>query len=157
MNKGIAIAFVAALSSPQSAVAQEPDQSLERQLARYLFPPAMVMRYERRLSLTDEQRATVNQRARELQTAVLDLQLELQHTTQELVELVAGDSVDTDAALQQIDRVLDLEARIKRNHLRALIEIRNALSASQRDTLSGIMAEMLRRGETGEGEEEPIR
>jgi Spy/CpxP family protein refolding chaperone len=150
MKKGIAVAFVAALSIPQLAMAQELDRNLESQLARYLFAPGMVMRYERQLDLTDEQRATVSQKARELQSTVLDLQFELEYATQGLVELASGQVVDLDAAMQQIDKVLDLEANIKRTHLRALIEIRNTLSADQQETLKQIMIDLLGR-EKGAG------
>ena len=152
MKRGTAIAFVAALLIPQSAAAQEHNRSLESQLARYLFAPAMVMRYERQLNLTDEQRATVNEKARELQSKVLDLQFELAAATQGLVELASGQVVDLDAAIQQIDEVLGLEANIKRTHLRVLIEIRNTLTVEQQETLKQIMIDLLGREEgTGSG------
>jgi len=154
MKRRTAIAFVAALSIPQQTTAQEHDRSLESQLARYLFAPAMVMRYERQLGLTDEQRATVNQKARELQSTVLDMQFELEFETQGLVDVVSAAVVDTGAALRQVDKVLELETNIKRNHIRVLIEIRNALSAEQQATMKLIMTDLLG-GEKREGDGRP--
>jgi Spy/CpxP family protein refolding chaperone len=102
-----------------------------RNVSDHLFEPELVMRYQRHLELTDQQRTVIVNEVRELQAAVLQLQWQLEDQNQVLSELMAGDAIDVEAALQQLDRVMELEHQIKRNHFRYLIEIKNTLTADQ--------------------------
>jgi Spy/CpxP family protein refolding chaperone len=138
------IAFAAVLLAiPQLAATQDHD--LEAQLRPFLAPPELVMRYQRQLNITDDQREAIRGKINELQSAVQDLQWQLQDLNQALVEIVSGDSVDVNAAVLQFEQVLDAEASIKRNHMRLLLEIRNVLNREQRRQLQVIMEEMVRR------------
>lgn len=142
--KKVALHIVAAaLLIPSAVMAQE--KRLEQMLARHLYPPQMVMQRQRELELTDEQQVTIRDRTNEFQSGVLELQWELEAESQTLVELVEGEAINVEAALEQMDLVLELESRIKRNHLRLLIEIRNILSQSQRALLQQIMEDLLQR------------
>jgi Spy/CpxP family protein refolding chaperone len=58
--------------------------------------------------------------------------------SQTLVELLDGSRVDEAAALEQVDRVLTLERRIKRAQLALLIDIKNILTPEQQDRLRSL-------------------
>jgi Spy/CpxP family protein refolding chaperone len=138
MRTGAIIAVAAALVMPQALAAQGEHMEAIA-FTSHLFPPELVMRHQRSLELTDEQRGIIRERVKELQTGVLDLQWQLQDQQQVLGELMATETVDERAALQQMDRVLELESQIKRNHFRLLVEIKNTLNAEQQQKLHEIM------------------
>ncbi len=102
---------------------------------QFLFPPELVMQHQRAIDLTPEQRSTITQAITTLQSRVVELQWEMQSETERLAELLSGAVVDRDAAVDQIDRVLDIEHQVKRAHLTALVEIKNALTPDQQSRL----------------------
>ncbi len=65
------------------------------------------------------------------QSDVAELQWTLQNEQQALRQALAQTDIDSDAALQQVDKVLALENEFKRAHFRLLIAIKNALTAEQ--------------------------
>jgi Spy/CpxP family protein refolding chaperone len=146
------LAFAAAsFAIPHVTAAQHLD--LEAQLRPYLAPPELVMRHQGQINITDEQREIISQKVSELQSGVIDLQWQLEALSQTLIDEVRRDTVDLDAAIEQFDRVLEIEASIKRNHIRLLLEIRNTLNAEQWRQLQEIVEEMSHR----EGREELVR
>ena len=84
----------------------------------------------------------------------MDMQWELQDQGQALVEIVSQETADLSAALTQLDRVLEVESSIKKNHMRMLLEIRTILNTEQRQRLQELMEEMVMR-ETRELERRP--
>jgi Spy/CpxP family protein refolding chaperone len=130
-----------ALLLPLTAAAQEGHVEIH-EFSQHLFPPELVMRHQRHLDLTDQQQSNIRQQVRDLQAQVLDLQWQLEDQQQALGELLAQETVDPDAALLQMDQVLQLESQIKRNHFRLLIEIKNQLTAEQRQKLQTVMEHM---------------
>ena len=157
MRKHILAVAVAALAMPQLAAAQDHD--LEAQLRPFLAPPEMIMRFQRQLNVDDEQRQAIRQKITELQTEIIDLQWDLQDLGQVLVETVSQETTDMDAALSQLDRVLEVESSIKKRHMQMLLEIRNILNQEQRQRLQELMEEMamreMREGERRRPVEEP--
>ena len=143
MKNSLFLAAIAALAIPQLMAAQDHD--LEAQLRQYLAPPELVMRFQRQLNITDEQRQSIRERISEMQTEIMDLQWDLQDQGQALVEIVSQDSGDLSAALMQLDRMLDVESSITRNHMRMLLEIRNILNLEQRQQLRELMEEIASR------------
>ncbi len=97
------------------------------------------MRHQRALGITDAQRERLAETIKQLQLKIVDLQWQLQEENQQLAELLEAPTVDTDAALRQIDRVLAVEREVKISHVRALIEIKNVLTAEQQERLNELM------------------
>jgi Spy/CpxP family protein refolding chaperone len=102
---------------------------------QFLFPPELVMQHQRAIDLTSDQRSIITQAITALQNRVVELQWEMQSETEGLAELLSGETVDRDKAVDQIDRVLDIERQVKRAHLTALVEIKNALTPEQQRQL----------------------
>src|SRR2546425_871334 len=107
----------------------------EDPLARFLFPPELVMQQQRAIGLKPEQRTTITRAIQEFQTKVLDLQWQMQDETQRLTELLDKPAVDQTAALAQIDKLLAVERDVKRAHIGLLIQIKNNLTADQQARL----------------------
>jgi Spy/CpxP family protein refolding chaperone len=120
---------------------QQHEQQMQQQqmheegFHQHLFPPEIVMRHQQRLQLTEQQRTTIKEAVKQLQTQVVEHQWTLQEQNQALSEMLAGESVDAAAALQQVDRLLDTERQVKRMHLELLIRIKNSLTSQQQELL----------------------
>lgn len=127
------------LSLPVAALAQErmpADQGFER----HLFPPELVMQHQRQIGLTDQQRAVLTEAITKLQADVVQLQWQLHDANARLAELLQSSRVDAAAALQQVDRMLEIERTVKKSHLALLIRIKNTLSIEQQATLEELTA-----------------
>jgi Spy/CpxP family protein refolding chaperone len=105
---------------------------------QFLFPPELVMQRQRDLALTPQQRTTITEAVKALQSGVVDLQWQIQDEQQKLHELLALATVNETAALAQVDRVLDLERSIKKLHLQMLIRVKGALTHEQQEKLKAV-------------------
>jgi Spy/CpxP family protein refolding chaperone len=143
------IVMLGLLLVPVSAAAQSPPQE-ENPLESVLFEPELVMLHRRAIGLTDEQRDAISRMIRDLQGRAVGLQWELLDQMQTLKEILQGARIDQDHALDQLERVLETEKRIKRAHLELLIRIKNVLTEAQQRQLT-----RLREQDTGGGANAP--
>lgn len=121
------------LGAAPIAAAGPGDQS--DPIAAQLFPPEVVMQHRSQIGLSDTQRRSITGTISALQSQVLEAQWEMESAQQALVEMLGPSSVNEAAALAQVDRLMDIERRIKRAHLTALIRIKNALTREQQTKL----------------------
>lgn len=112
----------------RSAVAQPPGDPLQE----LLVSPDVLARHRAELKLTEEQLSEIRARAEKAAPQVQAAQQRSNKAMGRLAELLAADKVDEEAALRQLDEVLAREKEQKRIHLRVMIQIRNALTAEQR-------------------------
>jgi Spy/CpxP family protein refolding chaperone len=105
---------------------------------RHLFRPEQVMKHQAAIGITDAQRAAITAAIRETQDRLLPLQWELESTAEAAAALFAGPRIDPDAALAAAAPVMRLEERIKTEHLRLLIRIKNELTAEQQEKLRAL-------------------
>jgi Spy/CpxP family protein refolding chaperone len=133
------VTVLVALLAPAGLTAQQIQHTAE-QIHQHLFAPELVMQYQRELGITSQQRSTISELIRGLQHEVVDLEWQLQSENQRLLELVQASPADADAAVEQMERVLDAEGRIKTRHLRTLIQLKNALTPEQQQKLHELMA-----------------
>lgn len=125
---------------PAVAAAQAPPQE-ENPLESVLFEPELVMLHRRAIGLTDEQRDAISRMIQDLQGKAVGLQWELLDQMQTLKEVLQGARIDQDRALDQLERVLETEKRIKRAHLELLIRIKNVLTETQQRELARLRAQ----------------
>lgn len=133
---GVAIALtVLAVGAPaqqRPGGAPQPEDPI----ARFLFPPELVMQQQRAIGLKPEQRTTITRAIQEFQTKVLGLQWQMQEETQRLVELLDKPAVEQATVLAQIDKLLAVEREVKRAHIGVLIQIKNTLTPEQQARLA---------------------
>lgn len=106
-----------------------------------LFPPELIMRHGREVGLEPSQRKAITKAVGETQAKTLELQWEMQDAAQALAELVRETKVDEKAAIAAARRVMEIEGRVKREHLGLLIRIKNVLDARQQEALRALRAQ----------------
>jgi Spy/CpxP family protein refolding chaperone len=98
---------------------------------RTLFSPELVMQHQSELALTPEQRRSITDAVKSLQNHTVDLQWNLQAEQTELARLLEQRPVQEQAAIAQLNKLMDLEASVKRAHLATLTRIKNVLTDRQ--------------------------
>jgi len=114
-------------------------------MERYLVPPEVIMRRQREIGLQPAQRTQITQIIGRLEASLVELQWSMQEEQQALTEGLRQPTVDESATMALLDRVLAREVQVKRVHFQALLQIRNVLTAEQRDRLLGGAREPLMR------------
>ena len=133
--------------SPLSA--QEPGSAARQDpIAEHVLPPELIMQYQKAIGLTDAQKSAVIGEIKQVQGRMVDMQWDLQRAVERMVELLAPDKVDEQAALAQLDRVLAAEREIKRAQLGLVVRLKNALTPEQQRMLRELRAGQSRSGET---------
>jgi len=138
----------AALARP---AASQAVKLVEDPLARFFFPPELVLRHASEIGLQPEQRTAIVNAVKEVQGDLFDLQMQMAERSEELMKalgavppdrdaevrkLAAAQKLDEAAVLTRVDRVLAVERDMKRRQMQLLIRIRNALTPEQQERLA---------------------
>lgn len=110
--------------------AQQPPQEADP-MARYLFPPDLIMAHQEELGLQEKQRAAIKTEVLKTQPKFLEWQWEMGEETQKMMALLKMTPVDEAKVVEQADRIMALERNVKRTHLGLLVRLRNLLTAEQ--------------------------
>jgi hypothetical protein len=152
MKPRLIVLLLAMAGAASSALAQNPapgpGRPGEDPLARFFFPPELVLQHIQELGLEPKQRITILAAVKEAQGDLFDLQIQMADRSQELLRMLRGnsgrvpaagdqpDKVDEARVLAQVDRVLAVERDIKRRQMQLLIRLRNTLTVEQQETLT---------------------
>ena len=109
-------------------LAQDPTPDL---LERFLVRPDLIMRHQRALQLTEEQREFMIEEVQRAQSEFTSLQWKLQGAVEKLATLMREPATNDDELLVQLDQVLDLERKIKRAQLILAVRIKRKLTKEQ--------------------------
>ena len=107
-------------------------------IAARLFPPELVMTHQQHIGLTDAQRKAITGAITALQSKVVELQWAMTNEQEALAELLDRPRVDEAAALARADHLMELERRVKHEHLATLIRIKNTLRPEQQARLRAL-------------------
>lgn len=116
-----------------------------RMLAQHLYSPRLVMRFADDLKLTTGQRNTLKKELKRVSSETTDIQFAMQTEAAKLGKLLASSKVSEKSALAQSDKVMNMERKLKRLHLRLLIKVKNLLTATQKSKLDEIKAQWRKR------------
>lgn len=97
----------------------------------HLYRPEMIMRNQGALALSAEQRAGIAAAIKATQDRLSPLQWDLDARSEALAKLVESDKVDVDKVLAAASETIEVEGKIKREHLRLMVEIKNQLTPEQ--------------------------
>lgn len=97
----------------------------------HLYRPEVIMRNQGALALTPEQRAGIATSIKAAQERLSPLQWDLEARSEALGTLLAPDKVDVEKALAAATETIEIEGKIKREHLRLMVEIKNQLTSEQ--------------------------
>ena len=105
-------------------------------LAGAFFSPEVVMRNQQAINLSAEQRTAIVAAISAAQPRFVEAQWQMEPENAALAQLLNGATVDEQAVLRQIDRVLDIERQIKRIQIEMLLRIKNQLTEEQQTQLA---------------------
>jgi Heavy-metal resistance len=115
-----------------------PGRPGEDPLARYLFPPELVMANQQAIGLTESQRNQLQEAMMNAQGKFIGLQFKMTSEVETLQRLLQPSNVDESKVLEQVDRVLAVEREIKRAQLSLVIRIKNLLTEKQQAQLAAL-------------------
>lgn len=128
------------------ALAQHPPQPTGPDpVGQNLFLPELIMSHQEAIGLGPEQKTYIREEIRKAQLRFTDLQWQLQDSMEALSSLLKPNSVDEQAALAQLDKVLATEREIKRTQISLMVRMKNKLTPEQQARLREL------RGEPGGG------
>lgn len=123
---------------------RSPLESAERvlpsELSDVLLTSEMIMMHASELKLTPIQMASVRKEVENSNVKFNELSWHLDEAVEILRQRILVHAVDEERALAQLDRVLDIERKIKRLHVRMSIRIRNQLTLEQLGKLQSARA-----------------
>lgn len=105
-----------------------------------LFPPELIMSHQEAISLAPEQKTYIREELRKAQGQFTDLQWQLQDAMEAFSSMLKQNSVDEQAALAQLDKVLATEREIKRAQISLMVRIKNKLTPEQQARLRELRA-----------------
>jgi len=121
-----------------AALVAPPAAASDEMFEQAVFPPELVIRHQRKIGFSSEQRETFLREMQQTQADLLPVQLEMGEVGATLIQLLEEDRVDEEATLEAATRMLELERRTKLRHMRLLIRIKNLLTSEQQTTLNEI-------------------
>lgn len=116
--------------------AQDPQP--QDPMREHFFPPELVMRHQQDIQLTPAQRETMMLAMEDAQKQFNRHQWNLQTEMQALQGLLSQNTVDEKKALEQLEKVLDLERQVKRTQISLMIKIKNDLTDAQKEKLTAL-------------------
>ena len=135
--KRLVLSLLMAYACATSARAADPHKA-DDPIAAQLFPPELVMAHQQHIGLTDAQRKAITGAITALQSKVVELQWAMTSEQEALAELLSRPRVDEAAALARADHLMELERRVKHEHLATLIRIKNILKPEQQARLRAL-------------------
>ena len=125
----IAFCFLVSLTAfAQENAGKDPMQE-------FFFPPELVMRYQNEIQLKREQKELIIGAVEEAQKKFNHFQWDLQNEMTSFQKLLGEPSVNEPRALEQLDKILDLERQIKKAQITLMVRIKNALTEDQKAQL----------------------
>lgn len=104
-------------------------------LARFLFPPELVMGHQEAIGLTDKQRSAIQDAVKDAQSKVVDLQFRMSAEVEKLQRLIQAASPDEPKVLDEVNRVLTLERDMKVAQMTLMVRIKSQLTERQQGLL----------------------
>jgi len=134
-----------------------PQKKFGDPIAEHLVGPEMLMKGgAKTIGLTVEQEAGIRREMQLASARFKELQQQLGQEVEALGTVLSPDQVDEKKAVEQLDKVLNLEREIKRTHLQLAVMIKNKLTPEQLAKVREIKAEQARKAaQKGKGPQAP--
>ncbi len=104
-------------------------------LARFLYPPELVMGHQEAIALTDKQRSAIQDAVKDAQSKVVDLQFKMSAEVEKLQRLIQAASPDEPKVLDEVNRVLTFERDMKVAQMTLMVRIKSQLTERQQGLL----------------------
>ncbi len=117
-----------------SLIAHAQDDPLED----HFVPPELLMKHQSELGITPAQREEIKEQVRNAQIKFTELQWDIQAEMEVLSNLLEDRNVSEGPVIEQLNKVLEVEADIKRTQVSMLIALRKVLTDEQLDQARGL-------------------
>lgn len=132
------------VSSPTDCVSARPSPRpesttpppAEDPLARFLFPPELIMAHQEAIGLTDRQRTAIQEAVHDAQSKLLDMQFRMSAEVEKLQRLIQATTPDEPKVLDEVNRVLTLERDVKVTQMTLMVRIKSQLTERQQSQLN---------------------
>jgi len=104
--------------------------------ATSFFSTDLIMAHQQAIGLSDAQRTAIRTLTIDAQKRFVPIQFKIAAEVETLQNLINAPSVDENATLDAMDRVLVLERDVKREQVTLMIRVKNLLSQQQQDALA---------------------
>jgi Spy/CpxP family protein refolding chaperone len=128
--------FLSVLFATSVARAAPPQNPIEA----FLIQPEALFQHRDQLQLSDQQVERIRGLLEAAQQQSQGLQTRADQATGQMAELLSADTITEEAALKQLDDIIDLEREHKRLHLQLMVRIHNALTPRQRQMVATLQA-----------------
>lgn len=120
------------------AVPSHGQEKKDDRFEKALFDPQLVLKHARDINLTAQQRSTIMDALKKIQSELVPLQLDMAEPALEVVELLEEPTVDEGAAVAKVDQLLKIENEVKKMQMVLLIRIKNVLTKEQQSRLRAL-------------------
>jgi Spy/CpxP family protein refolding chaperone len=107
-------------------------------MGKALFPPELVMNNQDAINLTESQRNSIAKEMQEAQSEFVSAQWGLSKETGKLKSLIEKEKPSEQDVLDEFEKIVTLENKIKRRQIILLVRIKNILSHEQQEKLQRI-------------------
>ncbi len=146
MKTRIALSAVVLLLCAAPLAAQQPQQPHHDPMGEHLFPPELIMQHQKALGLTEEQKNAFKSEMQNAQSGFTNFQWQLQTEIEIMAFLLKQEKVDEQRVMDQLDKILDIERKIKKTQFTLIVRIKNGLTEKQRQQLHEIKGKIIERG-----------
>jgi len=108
----------------------------EDPLARFLYPPELIMAHQEAIGLTDKQRTAIQEAVKDAQSKLLDMQFRMSAEVEKLQRLIQATTPDEPKVLDEVNRVLTLERDVKVTQMTLMVRIKSQLTERQQSQLN---------------------
>lgn len=140
----LAVALALLLPAGASAAQARPSESRagagagREPFKELVFEPELVMRHQRDIGLTPEQREVFVREMQATHSDIVPMQVEMVEASADLLELLEPAAVDEQATLEAATRMMSLERQVKARRMTLLIRVKNLLTEEQQRRLRAI-------------------
>jgi Spy/CpxP family protein refolding chaperone len=110
-------------------------QGSDDPVARAFFAPELVMQNQQAINLTENQRNTITKELQNAQSEFTGWQWDLQKEMEKFKVLIEKENPNEGDIVEQLERMLSLENKIKKRQITLLVRIKNVLNREQQEKL----------------------
>lgn len=104
-------------------------------VGRAFFAPELVMQNQQAINLTENQRNNITKELQNAQSEFTGLQWDLQKEMEKFKTLIEKENPKEEEVVDQLERMLSIENKIKKRQITLLLRIKNALNPAQQEKL----------------------
>jgi len=125
-----------AATRPTPRPDRTPPAAAEDPLARFLYPPELIMAHQEAIGLSDKQRTAIQDAVKEAQAKLVDMQFRMSGEVEKLQRLIQATTPDEPKVLDEVNRVLTLERDVKVTQMTLMVRIKSQLTERQQSQLN---------------------